>query len=427
MRLLLKNIFYILVASVILTATARADWPCRSDVSVPIAVDTGSQWNVKMASDKHEGAFLVWQDKRAGVFDKLYLQHVDASGNPLWKTGGIQLATTEGYQYYPQIVCDGAGGAFVVWQDNRSGVDYDIFVQRVDASGNLLWTANGIQVCNVAGQQYNPQCINDGTGGVIIVWQDRRTGTYDIYAQHLNSAGTILWPASGIPVCTSVSDQIEPKLIDDGHGGAIIGWTDYRSTSTIGDIYAQRLQGSDGTRLWNIPGVQICIAPNNQRFVQIVSDEAGGAILVWQDRRDGLTDNMYTQRVDANGVIQWTINGVQAAPSAGMQYYPQAVSDHANGVVLVWQENRNGTDYDVYAQRIGPYGQRLWVAAGVAICTSTWSQLNPTLTIQGNSVVVVWQDGRNSTDYDIWTQRLAMNGQLLWTPNGIAVATAAAN
>jgi hypothetical protein len=53
----------------------------------------------------------------------------------------------------------------------------------------------------------------------------------------------------------------------------------------------------------------ICTATNNQDFSRMVSDGSGGAIIVWNDLRNSTSD-IYAQRINANGVVQWTINGV---------------------------------------------------------------------------------------------------------------------
>lgn len=52
-----------------------------------------------------------------------------------------------GTQTLHQVVPDGMGGAVVAWQDLRNGVDYDIYAQRMDAYGNMLWASNGILIC----------------------------------------------------------------------------------------------------------------------------------------------------------------------------------------------------------------------------------------------------------------------------------------
>ena len=36
------------------------------------------------------------------------------------------------------------------------------------------WVPDGIGICTMTGAQLNPQIIPDGTGGVIMAWQDAR-------------------------------------------------------------------------------------------------------------------------------------------------------------------------------------------------------------------------------------------------------------
>src|ERR1051326_7683563 len=95
------------------------DWSSRPDVAGAVSTNSGNQWNVHVAGDGLNGSILVWQDRRSGSEDKLFVQRISSSGNPLSQSGGLAIASTAGFQYYPQILADGAGGAFIVWQDNR--------------------------------------------------------------------------------------------------------------------------------------------------------------------------------------------------------------------------------------------------------------------------------------------------------------------
>ena len=69
-------------------ASLHADWPCSPDSCVPISTDAGNQWNVHRVSDGHNGAIMVWQDRRDGINDKLYVQRMSSAGNALWPSGG---------------------------------------------------------------------------------------------------------------------------------------------------------------------------------------------------------------------------------------------------------------------------------------------------------------------------------------------------
>jgi hypothetical protein len=70
--------------------------------------------------------------------------------------------------------------------------DYDIYLQRVLASGALAsgWPEEGLPLCTLPQQQVNPQLVTDGNGGVIVVWNDYRRGA-EIYAQRIDSHGRI--------------------------------------------------------------------------------------------------------------------------------------------------------------------------------------------------------------------------------------------
>ena len=61
------------------------------------------------------------------------------------------------------------GGAIMVWYDNRSGDD-DIFAQRIDTSGALLWTPDGITVCAETDYQGEVLAVPDDSGGAIAIW-----------------------------------------------------------------------------------------------------------------------------------------------------------------------------------------------------------------------------------------------------------------
>jgi hypothetical protein len=138
--------------------------------------------------------------------------------------------------------------------------------------------------------------------------------------------------------------------VSDGSGGAIITWMDGRNgIPQTRDIYAQRV--ANGAIQWTPGGVPICTAQNNQHGPIIVSDGSNGAIITWQDERNGNWD-LYAQRVDANGAVEWAENGVPICTAQGNQYIcPIIVSDSSNGAIITWTDERNG-NLDIYAQRV---------------------------------------------------------------------------
>jgi hypothetical protein len=99
----------------------------------------------------------------------------------------------------PEVIIDANGGAIMAWHDDRTPEDssypgylYDIYAQRVDTSGNILWATNGTPVSTATNGQAFPKILPIDGGGAIVTWADLRGGAnYDIYAQRLNANGTI--------------------------------------------------------------------------------------------------------------------------------------------------------------------------------------------------------------------------------------------
>lgn len=418
MRILIKSFLNIIFISFLVAGNLLADWPCRSDSAIPIVTSIGTQWNIQSTTDQKLGTILVWQDRREGKLgDKLYIQRINFSGIPLWEPDGIRLTESVGYQYYPQIISDGKGGAYIAWQEDRTGGNYDIFIQRVDPNGNKRWNINGVPVCTATGNQYYPQLATDGVGGVVVTWQDRRSGRYIIYAQHIDSSGISDWPNNGLYICTGAGDQVDPKIMYDGRGGVIIAWIDYRSGTGYADIFAQRILRS-GQFVWQDLGNAICTAPYSQLNIQMVPDTTGGAIISWQDRRHRTYDNIYAQRIDMNGNTRWAADGIPLADVIGAQSDPKIVSDRNGGAIVAWQDNRRGTDYDIYIQRLNRDGVLLWKAEGTTVCEKVGHQYYPQIAFQNGYTVIAWQD-RRGFDYDIYTQLLNLSGQAMWEKDGI--------
>ncbi len=376
----------------------------------------------QIISDGAGGAIVTWQDYRSGSDWDVYAQRANASGVTQWTTDGVTLCTAMGNQQSPQITSDGAGGAIVTWHDFRSG-NYDIYAQRVNASGTVQWTANGAALCTATGTQQYPTITSDGAGGAIVTWQDRRSGTnYDIYAQRVNASGTVQWTANGVALCTATGDQYDIAITSDGAGGAIVTWDEQRGGSGL-DIYAQRVNAS-GTVQWTADGVTLSTATEHQYFPRITSDGAGGAIVTWWDLRGGSDWDVYAQRVSAFGSAQWTTDGVALCTAASDQSAPTIVPDGLGGAIVTWHDLRSG-NYDIYAQRVNASGTVQWTANGAALCTVTGTQQYPTIISGGaGGAIVTWHDLRSGANYDIYAQRVNASGAPQYPANGVALCTA---
>ena len=231
-----------------------------------------------MVSDKQGGAIIAWE-----LYD-VYAQRIDSNGKQLWTTNGVVISTSASADGSHRLISDNAGGAFIVFTKWNVDSQWDIYVHRIDSNGNLMWPTNGVAICTENYYQVNPQLTKDEAGGILIIWQDKRNGdSYDLYAQRIDYNGNILWATNGIEICNAINDQEFPQLVNNSEVGVIITWQD-RRTSDSYDIYAQRID-NNGNVLWAINGINICTASYDQELPQLAIDNTGGAIITWQDSR----------------------------------------------------------------------------------------------------------------------------------------------
>jgi hypothetical protein len=170
------------------------------------------------------------------------VQRINASGVPQWATNGLALVTAAGNQTDIAIVADPSGGAVVAWNDHRYA-DLDIYAQHVSALGAPTWTLWGVALCAASSDQVLPAIVPDGSNGFIAAWQDNRDG-FDIYAQRINATGATQWTVDGVGVCRAYGWQGPPQVVADGAGGTILSWTDFRSGGF--EVYAGRLDNVHG-------------------------------------------------------------------------------------------------------------------------------------------------------------------------------------
>lgn len=395
---------------------------------VPIRQGKHIEWYRSADSDASGYLYATWSDCRTGSRD-IYAQKYDTDGQVLWAPEGVHVVEAPGRQEDPVIVADGSGGAIIAWVEVFGNDKCNVYCQKLDPQGNILWAEEGV-LFTESSTAFSPVNITtDGAGGAYLTWKDERNDeTYDIYLVRVTSEGNVAagWPQYGLAVCETPGEQSGTSIGPDGSGGTIITWKDKRSGTNY-DIYVQRVSG-DGTIQWQSGGELVCGMAGDQDQVKLWSDGNAGAFIVWRDRRGGSYTDIYAQRVNASGEMQWTVQGEIICGAEGNQEKPRLVHDGTNGAIFTWKDHRNNPyDWDIYAQRVNPSGAKMWSPDDIPVCTAENDQIEVRLTLVGTGeAVFVWVDQRTESSPlgDIYAQRVNSLGTIQWSANGKAVCVA---
>lgn len=416
---------------------AHAGWT-SGGTPVSIGTAAGSAYQdvvakMQLVSDGSHGVLVVWTNASS-----VRVQHLDANGDvaPGWPSNGVLACPNHGHpagqQFYPHAIGDGSGGAIVAWWDTR-GENERAFVQHVRSNGSLAWPDSGIALSG-PGSVSEVDLAPDAQGGAYVGW----AFPSPLSVVRVDSTGAVApgWTPFGTAICPAAVHAVKPTLVPDGAGGVDVVWSDLREDPSW-SIYAIRL-GADGSRAagWPGEGALACLAPNTRSNQSAVPDGQGGVLAVWADTRASLGNlDLYAQRVTAAGNVAtgWPANASVVAEGPGDQGSdpPALVADGAGGLLTAWSDTRSG-GYDVYASHLDGSGALVggWTSNGTPICARSLRQFRPVVTGDDTGgAFIAWLDQRNGTDDDIYLNRIDSAGILppAWPAEGLPVCTATGN
>jgi hypothetical protein len=471
MRVLLLGLGVYLVISILVPNRAIFAW--SDDPSVPITICNadGNQGTLRLIKID-DGYIVVWEDARRPGYKDIYAQKLDVDGSMKWANNGRVIAegnngeTSNHLVYNSQsltdIVSDTQGGAIALWTEDYtcgSGPCGNAWITRVHSNGDVQWgmspspgiTIQGTDTAVLLnGHAHADAIAPDGEGGAFVIFGVNAWGSWYVFRLDTNGAYrsstadvvgarsgarmiyggnpngkdyvNIAWwdygdfainvgdpevnyPAS-IDTLYALWNKItlsltpawwsEPSLISDGAGGMIVVWEDDRNGNS--DIFAQKIS-ADGNVQWTPSGVPIVVQPGRQRRLQLVSDGSGGAVVVWEDSRVSATQT-YTQHINADGDTQWTENGVLLSQRRGLS--PQIIKSEDGNYLVVYRDNdaNGGTPDYLRARKISPEGVPLGNPEGTMI-TDMGAPDDFQIASDGDGgAIVVWAWG------DIYAQRV---------------------
>ena len=385
-----------------------------------ISQDANDQLSPAAAANGAD-TFVVWQDGRnPSTAPDIYGARVTSSG-VVSDLSGIPISTAAGPQATPAVAFNGTN-LMVVWTDQRSGGDFEIYGARVSAAGSVLDTS-GIPISTVAGGEYFPKVASSGAN-FLAVWEDDRnadTGFVDIYGARVDGSGTVL-DRGGFVVGTGSAARHAPAVAA-GLTDYLVVWQDERNLGSTGqDIYGARVTAAGGVTDPN--GFAIDTATNDQT-APVVSFNGSQYLVAWTDAR-----NMGTTDLDVYGAL--VSSSAAVSPTAGFVIGTGASDEEApatafNGsnYLVVWQDYRNSAanGADIYGVRVSPAGAILDLSA-IAISTAASDQLAPNVATDGTNYLVVWEDYRNigTSGVDIYGARVSGLG-VVEDPVGIPIRT----
>ena len=243
--------------------------------------------------------------------------------------------------------------------------------------------------------------------GFVVAWND--TATETVVAQRFDPAGAP--QGTEFPVSASAAlQQFDPKIAMGAAGDFVVVWSTYDEDDEEDDVFGRRF-GATGTPLG--ADFQLNTVTNGYQFGPDVALDASGAIVVvWENEQDSGDTQVYGRRYDDAGAPlggQFLLTGSGACPSVGR--------DAGGGFVATW----NGLDGDgegVFGRRFDASGSPLAPAFQVNTFTTN-DQGCPRIAMSGSGgFVVTWgsegqDDPASPGNEGVFAQRYDSEGSRL--------------
>lgn len=193
---------------------------------------------IKALSDGAEGVVMGWLDSRVNNFYlDGFVQHTDPLGNPLLTPDGVSVSALSTSQELGDIQ--------IAWMNNTIYAGYmgtlNAYMQAIDATGSVLIGSGGMSYTTTASNiaQIN---LKVADGNLLFTYDESSFPNDEYSAVIFDPTLTLL---SSFYVANGSSTKSNATLTDCKNSQAVLVWQDSRN-SGVNNIYAQNIN-SDGS------------------------------------------------------------------------------------------------------------------------------------------------------------------------------------
>jgi hypothetical protein len=182
--------------------------------------------------------FVVWHRHKGVSAKNVFGAHVTTAG-AIAEAQPLVISSTTSLKWGP-VVAAGAADYLVAWGDDRLNAGHaDVFAARVTHAG-IVRDPFGFAISSAPNEQTGPSVASDGTN-FLVTWSDTRNdpAVSNIYAARVDANGAVL-DTNGIAMAPSLASQHSASArYSPADGKYVVVWEDARNASS--DIYGAEL------------------------------------------------------------------------------------------------------------------------------------------------------------------------------------------
>lgn len=317
--------------------------------------------------------------------------------------GDVRLTNDPASSLFSRHAVDPSGNTYLAWQDTRDG-NAEIYFAARDPNGGSL--AADTRLTSEPALSWFPAIARLPSGNLLIAWMDDRDGNSEIYGTVVSSTGATVIDDTRLTV--DAADSTLPAVAVGPNGNAAIAWAEGRDGNS--EIYA---------RIWNVnTGAFVAVTPESRLTNDlaiswqpaIAVDTANNAYVVWTDDRNGPDSDIFFTKVGPTGAT--VIDDTAITADTSDSSYPSVATGPTNEFHVAWTDADQFGNPETMYEVLSSTGATLVPVTRVSNNPSTsWF---PTVTSDTSGYThVSWIDGRSGNLEAFYAKRNASGAALV--------------
>ncbi len=397
----------------------NAHWPTPS-FPIWTGINAGhlSENSISKAIDANGAIFIATHEPNINGSD-IWIQKMDSSGNLLWGFAGVQVLPSTNTQKNPVVLPDGSGGCFLAYFDDNA--PFGAFVQHYDINGLPLLPGRGRKlVSHISNFWDDLSMVTDGQFLFCTMTLEKPATNEQVYAQKLDLNLNLLWDTTGIAVSPSANEYQNRSCLPDGQGGLTVLFTRY-SSSINQYLRVQHLDGI-GNLLWSANGIELNTGqPTGEGRSILEKGPQSSYYVCWDGGTNSLFTGIYLSKIDSAGVKSWGNTPVTVFDTINNQDLPDLEIDTNGNAYVTWRDFRSGVGFNCYVQKVSQTGNLLWTIPTAIDTLQQPQYVFPRILLLSNGLHVYW--GSYTSNYILKKQVIDGNGNKRCTPSGFDLSS----
>ncbi|MFH2002164.1 MAG: hypothetical protein ABIK28_21000, partial [Planctomycetota bacterium] len=351
------------------------------------AANTAFEPDPKVTVTTDNNVVVAWMKSDAA--DLICFQKIAEDGQKLWGPSGINLVSPSGESLSAPDVAPADSDEVIALFKSSTGPPWapttHLYTQKFTGNGSEAWTPSGVLIYDAGtiSAWTDAYIYSDGNGGALYTWYDSPSlSDFCVWVQRVDADGDLVYPMNGIKASTNTNDRLHmnPSLsYMPDTDEVFVFWVESNFSQTQYGVYGQKIS-SEGVRLWTDSGYEYVALTSSQ--IAFVQSEAGfNSLYVGYFAAPTVMNNSVNAfRVDRDGNLLCPVQEICSATLGSKDDLVLAVNNE-NRAFFAWEDMRND-EGDLYAQNMnfdGAMGNALRADA-TTISTATGGTVNFTLT-----------------------------------------------